>query len=719
MSGAAAVFINPLPVATYTVTGSGAYCSGGTGLNIGLSSSNTGINYQLYANGSVAGSPVTGTGSAISFGAQTVAGTYTVVAANATSMCTVNITSSATVSINALPTVYNVTGGGSYCVGGTGVHVGLNGSSVGTTYQLFLGALPVTGVSAAGTGSPLDFGLFTTAGNYTVVATTGATSCTNTMAGAATVVTNPLPAVNTVTGGGNYCAGGTGVAIGLNGSVATSTYQLYNGTVASGLPLTGTGLPLNFGNRTTAGTYTIKATDLGTGCVSIMSGSATVSVNPLPTAFNVTGGGGYCAGGTGVHVGLNGSIAGSSYQLQLAGSAIGSAVTGTGSALDFGLETLAGNYTVVATRILTGCTNTMTGAVSVAINPLPAAYTVTGGGDYCIGGSGNDVQLTGSNTGISYQLFNAGSPVGAPMTGIGLPVDFGFQTGAGAYTVVATDLTTGCTKNMTGSATIVIDPLPLAHLVTGGGNYCNGGAGVNVGLNTSDVGIDYQLFNGTSTVGSPVTGTGTLISFGMQTVAGSYTVVATNTVTGCVNNMTGSATVAIDTLPTVFTMTGGGNYCAGGTGRNIGLSSSVSGFNYQLYNGSTAVGSALAGTGSMLDYGAYTTAGTYTIIATSISTGCHDSMSGNATISIDPLPAVHTVTGAGSYCIGGAGLDVMIGASDVGVSYQLIKGTTPQGGAIGGTGFPIDFGFQQAGLYTVVATDMTSVARKLWARQYL
>lgn len=53
--------------------------------------------------------------------------------------------------------------------------------------------------------------------------------------------------------------------------------------------------------------------------------------------------------------------------------------------------------------------------------------------------------------------------------------------------------------------------------------------------------------------------------------------IATNTVTGCVKNMTGSATVAINPLPVVYTVTGGGSYCVGGVGVSVGLSGSITG----------------------------------------------------------------------------------------------------------------------------------------------
>ena len=50
-------------------------------------------------------------------------------------------------------------------------------------------------------------------------------------------------------------------------------------------------------------------------CSSNMTGNVTVSINPLPTAYNVTGGGAYCSGGTGIPVGLSNSQSGVNYQL--------------------------------------------------------------------------------------------------------------------------------------------------------------------------------------------------------------------------------------------------------------------------------------------------------------------------------------------------------------------------------------------------------------------
>ncbi len=64
-----------------------------------------------------------------------------------------------------------------------------------------------------------------------------------------------------------------------------------------------------------SGSYDVSVVD-GCGLVTISSAAA-LTVNPNPTAFNVTGGGAYCDGGSGVLVGLDGSQSNVNHQLQI------------------------------------------------------------------------------------------------------------------------------------------------------------------------------------------------------------------------------------------------------------------------------------------------------------------------------------------------------------------------------------------------------------------
>ena len=111
--------------------------------------------------------------------------------------------------------------------------------------------------------------------------------------------------------------------------------------------------------------------------------------------------------------------------------------------------------------------------------------------------------------------------------------------------------------------------------------------------------------------------------------------------------MTGTTGVSVNALPAVYTITGGGNYCAGTAGSHIGLDRSASGIVYQLHIGSAGTGSPVTGTGGSIDFGAFTTVGTYMAIATNSSTGCSVNMTGTATVSVNPavVPAVSISTG--------------------------------------------------------------------------
>ena len=141
-----------------------------------------------------------------------------------------------------------------------------------------------------------------------------------------------------------------------------------------------------------------------------------------------------------------------------------------------------------------------------------------------------DTSLTGvwtsSNPSIAY-AFTASGMVTGVASGV---VVISYQVPA-----------TGCLA----TASFTVNPAPSVDSVTGGGNYCVGNAGVPVGLNSSTNRIQYELFLGGVPSGSFVTGTGFGLSFGLKTIAGAYTIRATDTLTGCFSAMQGTAIVNV------------------------------------------------------------------------------------------------------------------------------------------------------------------------------
>jgi hypothetical protein len=86
------------------------------------------------------------------------------------------------------------------------------------------------------------------------------------------------PTKFTLTGGGTYCVGGAGFAIGLSNSEVGVDYQLKNNGNNVGLAMVGTGSPLNFGTQTAVGTYSVEATKTSDGCAANMLGDKTISI---------------------------------------------------------------------------------------------------------------------------------------------------------------------------------------------------------------------------------------------------------------------------------------------------------------------------------------------------------------------------------------------------------------------------------------------------------
>jgi len=192
--------------------------------------------------------------------------------------------------------------------------------------------------------------------------------------------------------------------------------------------------------------------------------------------------------------------------------------------------TQGGTYQVVLVNA-SGCDSIANLLLDVIANFQ--LFTVTGGGSFNNGGAGVPVGLSGSQQGVPYQLLLNGNPVGSALTGNGNSLNFGLQTAAGVYTVIAGP-SAACPLSMNGSATVVVgNAPPTAFAVTGGGTFCTGGPGLSVGLSGSEAGISYQLTrsNGTINIGAPIVGTGAALDFGLQLNADTYAITATNTLT--------------------------------------------------------------------------------------------------------------------------------------------------------------------------------------------
>ncbi len=460
---------------------------------------------------------------------------------------------------------------------------------------------------------------------------------------------------------------------------------------------------------TTGGTWSSRATTIATvgsstGVVTgILAGTTTITytvgasyvtlamtVNALPILDTIIGGGSYCIGSSGPHIGLSGSTAGVNYQLYNGSSAVGGPISGTGMILDFGIQTAAGIYTIIATNVITGCSRTMALSVPVIVNALPATYTLytPGSGAVCSGAPGF-IYLSGSQTGVNYQLNMGGITVGPPVPGTGSLLNMGSYSFPGIYTAVGINASTGCMSTMSGAVTLSILPSPGPIIgpsgvcagssvtltdTSAGGAWTSsnpavatiGTSGHVIGVTPGTTTIKYTAPSGCWSAVSfsvtnlvlPITGSGSVCvglnnTLSDASVGGTWT--SSNTAIATVGSSNGIVTgIAAGTAVISYTVGGTCGYvskpvtvnsapaaltgitsvCAGGT---TSLACTTTGGVWSSNN--TAV--ATVGTSGIVT----TIAGGSATISYTLPSGCKSS----AVISVDPPPVI---TGVSSICVG-------------------------------------------------------------------
>ncbi len=408
----------------------------------------------------------------------------------------------ATIDVTTKPLPASISGTAVACVGQTSM---LSSADVGGTWSS--GSISLADVDG-------------TSGEVTAIAAGEAiitymlsTGCVNTV----TFTVNPLP--ESISGNLEVCQG---LVTELGNALSGGTWESSDASLVAVTPITG--LVAGIAAGTVEVTYTLP-----TGCKRM----GIVTVNPVVPP--IAGAGAVCEGLT---ISLANPDGGGTWSTGDASVAVVD--------LHSGMVTGVADGTVEITYTMpTTCLSKAT----VTVNPLPGA--IGGALQVC---SGLTTMLSSASAGGTWS---------GGASGIAAIDASGVVTGSvpGTASIVYT-LPTSCIR----SVDVTVNPLPAVHAVAGGGSYCIGGAGVTIGLDNTASGSTYQLYRGSTPLGT-LSGTGTADDFGMLTIAGTYTVQATDDVTGCVADMAGSAVVTITSLitPSVTMVSDLGDTVCGGT----------------------------------------------------------------------------------------------------------------------------------------------------------
>ena len=290
---------------------------------------------------------------------------------------------------------------------------------------------------------------------------------------------------------------------------------------------------------------------------------------------------------------------------------------------------------------------------------IPVVQSVTGGGNYCTG-AGLPVGLSGSETGVDYQLYLGATPQGLALPGTGTALDFGNQVTAGTYTVTATRLSGGCAVIMNGNALIAVDKPIQPSPISGSTTSCIGST-----QTYSVINVPGETFNWTFPSGWTQTGGGT--SNSVTVTAGSA--IGNITVTpssacgpGPSRSLTITATLPVPLL--TGTITGTATVCPGvtGLGYSIPAAANATSYLWTIPTGWTITGGA---TTSSITATAGAAGQNGDITVTAINS-CGASAVKTLAVTVSPLP---TPVISANYCIGGGNIQLTANGGGVGASY--------------------------------------------------
>lgn len=537
-----------------------------------------------------------------------------------------------------------------------------------------------------------------TSGGY-YVTVTDANGC-NVNSGATNVTVNSLPTAS-ISGSVTVCQNSTSPFIYFTGSGGTApytfVYKLNGGANQSIVTTSGNSVSLPV-STTTAGSYTYSLVSVqessSTACSSVISGSVTVSVNPLPTAA-ISGSATVCQNSASPFILLtgNGGSAPYTFVYKLNGGSSQTVTTTSGNSVKLAVPTNAAGtltYSLVSVQesSSTSCSNTASGSATVVVSPLPSAV-ISGSTTVCRNSVSPVITFAGSG-GTSPYTFGYkvnGGPVQTVSTTSGNSVTVNAPTntaGTFIYSLVSVQdaSLTGCSNTATGTATVVVNDLPTAT-IGGTTTVCQNSIAPVITFTgsggTAPYTFAYKINTGSVQTVSTTSGNSVTVNASTNS-AGTFTYslvsVKESSATACSSNISGNATVVINPLPSA-TITGSATVCQNETSPVLTFAGSGGitpyTFSYTMNGGALQTVS-----GNNVRVSVPTSkAGTYTYTLVSVqdnsATTCVAPASGNAIITISPQPAIAIITAPAAHLCNGAASQITITNFVPGYSYAWYK----------------------------------------------
>jgi gliding motility-associated-like protein len=656
-SATASITITPLPITTFSYTGS-PYCQ------------NTSNPLPTFNGGGIAGTFTTSSVLLLvnsSSGLIDLAGsicdnylvTNTIAAANG---CP-SVSTSVPVTITPLPIATFNYVSSPYCQNGASQTPVVD---PGGTNGIFTGSSGSLNVEP--NSGTLDLTL-SSAGTYTVTNTVPAyNGCPVVVATANVTITSPTPG-NFNYPATPYCKNGSNPSPSFTGGGVAGTFSAPAGLNIN--PATGV-VDLA---TSAAGTYTVTNSTPPTSSCPGGIYTSSITITPLPVAtFSYTASP-YCQNGTNPSPTFSGGGVAGTFT-----STAGLSINASTGVVNLAAST-AGTYTVTNTIAAASGCPAVTATASITITPLPVATFSYTASPYCQNGTNPSPTFSGGGVAGTFTS-TAGLSINASTGVVNLAASI-----AGTYTVTNTIAAASGCPVVTATASITITPLPIATFSYTASPYCQNGTNPSPTFSGGGVAGTF-----TSAAGLSINASTGVVNLAAST-AGTYTV--TNTIaaaSGC-PAVTATASITITPLPIATFSYTASPYCKNGTnpsptfsgGGVAGTFTSTAGLSI---NASTGVVNLAA-----------STAGTYTVTNTiAAASGC-PVVTATASITITPLPVATFSYTASPYCQNGTNPSPTFSGGGVAGTF-----TSAAGLSINASTGVVNLVVSTAGTYTVTNT---------------
>jgi hypothetical protein len=568
----------------------------------------------------------------------------------------------------------------------------------------------------------------TTPGSY-FVTVTDANGCQATSANT-NVVVNSFPTA-TIAGTTNICQNASSPTILFTGNNATAPYTFFykinGGSTQTVTTTSGNSVSVNVPTNI-FGTFAYQLVGVqessSTTCYNVQNGTATVTINELPTA-TIAGTTTVCKNSTPPSITFTGSggVAPYTFTYSINGTANQTVTTTSGNSISITAPTASPGtfaYTLISVKESSGttCSNAATGTATITVRDLPNA-SISGATAVCQNASSPLVTFTGSNAVAPYTFtyrINGGANQTVTTTSgnsVSVPVPTNVF-GSFTYELIGVQesSSTACYNAQGGIATVVVNELATAT-IAGTTTVCKNSASPSTTF-TGTGGVAPYTF--TFSINGAASQTVTTVSgnsvgiIAPTTTPGTYayTLISVRESSGttCNNTAVGTATITVRDLPNA-SISGATAVCQYSatpyvtfTGSN-GIAPYT--FTYRINGGSTqSVGTS---SGSSVTVSVPTNlSGSFVYTLSSVSESgtatCANTASGSVEVIVNPQPATATIAAPNSHlCNGETGTITVLNWQE-GFTYTWYKD-----GALLTTTNSQSISVTLAGSYTVMVTS--------------